>query len=162
MIYDVAIIGAGVVGGLIASRLSKKNINICILEKENDVSKGSSMANSGIVHAGFDAKPGTLKAKLNVEGSKMMEKVTQDLGVKYKNNGSLVIGFNKEDKQKIEELYNRGIENNVSDLEIITGEEARKIEPNLSEEVICALYAKTRSNSMPIRINNCSYWKCNG
>ena len=152
MFYDVAIIGAGVVGGLIGRSLSRYNLKICILEKNNDVAMGASMANSGIVHAGFDAKCGTLKAKLNVEGSKMMPKVTQDLGVKYINNGSMVIGFSNEDKRVINELYERGIKNGVEDLKIITGEEARKIEPNLKEEVICALYAKTGSIVCPYEL----------
>ena len=142
MIYDVAIIGAGVVGGLIARELSKFDIKICVLEKNNDVAMGSSMANSGIVHAGFDAKEDTLKAKLNVQGSKMMPKIAKDLGVKYINNGSMVIGFSK-DEEHINELYNRGIKNGVENLEILTEEEARKIEPNLNDEVTCVLHAKT-------------------
>ena len=150
MIYDVAIIGAGVVGGIVARSLARYNIDICILERNNDVAMGASMANSGIVHAGFDAKVGTLKAKLNVEGSKMMPQIAKELGVKYINNGSMVIGFSKEDEEKIQELYKRGIKNGVEKLEILTGKEAKKIEPNLAENVTCALYAKTRSNSLPI------------
>lgn len=106
--YDVAIIGAGVVGGMIARTLSAYDLKILIIEKENDVAMGATKANSAIVHAGFDAKEGSLKAKLNVEGSKMMKKVTEDLGVKYKNNGSLVIGFDNEDRKTIEELLVRG------------------------------------------------------
>ena len=150
MVYDVAIIGAGVVGAMIARSLAKYNINIVILEKNNDVAMGASMANSGIVHAGFDAKEGTLKAKLNVEGSKMMPKIAKDLGVKYINNGSMVIGFSKEDEGKIQELYERGIKNGVEKLEILTGEEAKKIEPNIAENVTCALYAKTRQYNLPL------------
>ena len=87
--YDVAIIGAGVVGGLLARTLSKYRLKVCILEKENDVAMGATKANSAIVHAGFDAKPGTLKAKLNVKGSLMMEKVAKELGVKYIKNGRI-------------------------------------------------------------------------
>lgn len=93
---------------------------------------------------------GTFKAKLNVEGSKMMPKIAKDLGVKYINNGSMVIGFSKEDEEKIQELYERGIKNGVEKLEILTGEEAKKIEPNLADNVTCALYARTRSNNLPI------------
>ena len=99
--YDVAVIGAGVVGAMVARTLSKYNLKICILEKENDVAMGATKANSAIVHAGFDAKCGSLKAKLNVKGSEMMENVAKELGVKYKNNGSLVIGFNEEDRHTI-------------------------------------------------------------
>ena len=99
--YDVVIIGAGVVGGMIARTLSAYNLKVVLVEKENDVAMGATKANSAIVHAGFDAKEGSLKAKLNVEGSKMMKKVTDELGVKYKNNGSLVIVFNADDRNVI-------------------------------------------------------------
>ena len=91
--YDIAIIGAGVIGGMIARALSKYDAKICILEKENDVAMGATKANSAIVHAGFDAKEGSLKARFNVRGSEMMEDVARELGVKYKRNGALVVGF---------------------------------------------------------------------
>ena len=93
--FDIAIIGAGVVGGMIAREMTKYNLKVCILEKNNDVATGATRANSAIVHAGFDAKEGSLKAKLNVKGSEMMETVAKELGVKYKRNGSLVIGLNE-------------------------------------------------------------------
>ena len=150
--YDIVIIGAGVVGGMIARELAKYELNICILEKENDVACGASKANSGIVHAGYDAKEGSLKAKLNVMGSKMMKQVTTDLGVKYKNNGSLVIGFNDEDKKTLEGLYKRGILNGVEGLEIIGYEEIHKLEPNLSNDVKWALHAKTGAIVCPYEL----------
>ena len=103
--FDVAIIGAGVTGGMIARKLSGYDLKICILEKMNDVAMGATRANSAIVHAGFDAKEGSKKAKFNVKGSEMMEQVAKELGVKYKRNGSLVIGFNEDDKKEIEKLY---------------------------------------------------------
>jgi len=141
--YDVAIIGAGVIGGMTARALSKYNLKICILEKENDVAMGASKANSAIVHAGFDAKEGSLKALLNVQGSKMMPTVCNELGVKYKNNGSLVIGFDNEDRDTLNELLKRGIKNGVDGLRIIEKQELKQIEPNLSNDVLCALYAPT-------------------
>ena len=150
--YDVAIIGAGVVGGMIARTLSAYDLKICILEKENDVATGTSKANSAIVHAGFDAENGSLKAKLNVQGSKMMKKVTEELGVKYKNNGSLVIGFNDEDRQTIEELLKRGRENGVDGLEILEKEDLKKLESNLSDDVLCALYAPTGAIVCPYEL----------
>ena len=150
MDYDVAIIGAGVVGAMCARALSRYNLNICILERNNDVAMGASMANSAIVHSGFDAKEGTLKAKLNVEGSKMMKKVAEDLGVKYINNGSMVLGFPEEDREILNTLYERGIKNGVDGLEIISGEDARKIEPNLRDDVCAALYAKSRKYSLSL------------
>ena len=141
--YDVTVIGAGVVGGLVARTLSKYKLRICILESENDVAMGASKANSAIVHAGFDAKAGSLKAKLNVRGNEMMESVCKELGVKYKKNGSLVVGFNEEDRTVLNELLERGTANNVEGLRIIEKEELHRIEPNLSDDVICALYAPT-------------------
>ena len=141
--YDVAIIGAGVVGGLIARELSRYKLNICILEKEYDVAMGATKANSGIVHAGFDAEVGSLKARFNVAGSKMMKQVTDELGVKYRQNGSLVVGFNEIDRDHIEKLVARGIENGVEGVRLIEAEELRKIEPNITENAVCALYAPT-------------------
>ena len=141
--YDVVIIGAGVIGGMIARTLSAYDLKICIVEKKNDVATGASCANSGIIHAGFDAKPGSLKAKLNVKGSEMMPKVAEELGVKYKRNGSLVIGFTEEDRETIEELYERGMINGVNDLKIVEKEDLKILEPNLSDDVSCALYAPT-------------------
>ena len=130
--YDIAIIGGGVVGGMLARTLSSYKLKICILEKENDVAMGASKANSAIVHAGFDAEPGTLKAKLNVKGSEMMGRTAKELGVKYKRNGSLVVGFSDDDKKKIEELYDRGVKNGVRELSILGSEELHEIEPNIS------------------------------
>ena len=150
--YDVAIIGAGVVGGMIARTLSAYNLKVCILEKANDVAMGTTKANSAIVHAGFDAKSGSLKAKLNVQGSKMMKQVTDELGVKYQNNGSLVIGFNDEDRATIEELHKRGIENGVEGLCVLEKDELKKMEPNISDNVICALYAPTGAIVCPYEL----------
>ncbi len=150
--YDVAIIGAGVVGGMIARTLAAYELKICILEKENDVAEGATKANSAIVHAGFDAKPGSLKAKLNVQGAKMMPKVCEELGVKYKNNASLVIGFHDEDKRTIEELLERGIKNGVDGLEILDKDELKAIEPNISDNATAALYAKTGAIVCPYEL----------
>lgn len=150
--YDVAIIGAGVVGGMIARTLAAYELKICILEKENDVAEGATKANSAIVHAGFDAKPGSLKAKLNVQGAKMMPKVCEELGVKYKNNGSLVIGFHDEDKRTIEDLLERGIQNGVDGLEILDKDELKAIEPNISDNATAALYAKTGAIVCPYEL----------
>ena len=150
--YDVAIIGAGVVGGMIARKLSSYNLKVCILEKENDVAVGATKANSAIVHAGFDAKEGSLKALLNVKGSEMMPQVAKELGVKYKNNGSLVIGFNEEDEKTIKELYERGVKNGVKNLEVIYKEKIKSLEKNISDNVTCALYAPTGSIVCPYEL----------
>ena len=102
--YDIAVIGAGVTGAMIARELAKYDKKICILEREGDVAMGATRANSAIVHAGFDATEGSLKARFNVRGSELMENVTRELGVKYKRNGSLVIGFDEEDRKTLEKL----------------------------------------------------------
>lgn len=150
--YDVAIIGAGVVGGLVARTLSKYKLKICILEGQNDVAMGATKANSAIVHGGFDAKEGSLKALLNVRGCKMMESVCKELGVSYKNNGSLVVGFDDDDRATINDLLKRGITNGVENLQILEKEELKKLEPNLSDNVICALYAPTAGIVCPYNL----------
>ncbi|MCI8543999.1 MAG: NAD(P)/FAD-dependent oxidoreductase [Lachnospiraceae bacterium] len=150
--YDVAIIGAGVAGGLLARTLAAYDIKICILEKESDVAMGSTRANSGIAHAGYDAEEGSLKAKLNVRGSRLMEQVTKELGVPYRRTGSLVIGFGDEDRETIEKLCARGLKNGVRGLQVIDGEEARRLEPGLSDSVTCALYAPTAGIVCPYEL----------
>ncbi len=150
--YDVSVIGAGVVGAMVARKLSSYSLKVCILESENDVAMGATRANSAIVHAGFDAEAGSLKAKLNVKGSEMMEKVARELGVKYKKNGSLVIGFNEEDKKVLSDLLTRGNENGVKDLRILNKDELKALEPNISNNAICALYAPTGAIICPYEL----------
>lgn len=141
--FDVIIIGAGVVGGMIARELSRYELSVAMVEKGADVALGATRANSGIVHAGFDAKEGSLKAELNVRGSKMMEKVATDLGVKYKRNGSLVVGFNGDDRATLCELLERGRANGVEGLELLERERILELEPNIGKDVTVALHAPT-------------------
>ena len=149
---DVAVIGAGVVGGLVARELSRYELSICILERECDVAMGATSANSAIVHAGFDAKPGSLKAELNVRGSEMMESVARELGVKYKRCGSLVVGFSDEDKATLGELLLRGEKNGVRELRLLSADEVRSLEPNIGEGVTCALHAPTGAIVCPYEL----------
>ena len=149
--YDIVIIGAGVVGGMIARTLAKYDINLCILEKENDVAMGATKANSAIVHAGFDAKEGSLKAKFNVRGSEMMEQVAAELGVKYKRNESLVVAFENE-RAEIEAISERGLRNGVKGLSIIEKDELFALEPNLNPDLSCALLAKTGAIVCPYEL----------
>ena len=137
--FDVIVIGCGVSGAAIAYELSQYDLKVAVLEKENDIATGATKANSGIMHAGFDPKPGTLMAKLNVRGSALARVVCRKLDVPYKECGAMVVAFNDEEKQILERLYQQGVENGVQNQEIITGEEARKLEPNLSGEVKWAL-----------------------
>ena len=141
--YDVAIIGSGIVGASIFRELTKYNLKVVVLEKENDVSMGSSKANSAIVHAGYDPEPGTLMAKYNVEGNKMFDKLCKDLSVPFKRNGSLILAFNDEDLETIKSLEERGKINGVEGLKILNKEEVLSLEPNLNDEVIGALHAPT-------------------
>ena len=117
--FDVIVIGGGVTGCSILRELSKYDLKVALLEKEEDVCSGTSKANSAIVHAGHDAKSGSLKAKLNVRGNELIKELAKDLNFAYKNNGSLVLCFDEEDYPKLEELYNRGITNGVKDLHIL-------------------------------------------
>jgi len=141
--YDVTIIGSGVIGAMTARKLSHYDLKICIVEKESDVAMGATKANSAIVHAGFDAAEGSLKARLNVQGSEMMPEICRQLDVDYKNNGALVIGYTESDKKQLEELLSRGITNGVKSLELIDRKRLSELEPNISEKAICALYAPT-------------------
>ena len=150
--YKIAIIGGGVVGGMIARAMSKYEGKLVILEKESDVAMGQSKANSGIVHAGYDPEPGSLKARLNVRGSQMMEEVCRQLDVKYRRNGTLVVGFDDRDMKTLEELLERGRRNGVEGLEIIDGDTARKMEKNLSRKITGALYAPTGAVVCPYEL----------
>ncbi|MDD6034290.1 MAG: NAD(P)/FAD-dependent oxidoreductase [Oscillospiraceae bacterium] len=141
--YDAAVIGAGVVGGLIARELSRYRLKTVLLEKAPDVAMGTSKANSAIVHAGFDAPVGSNKAKFNVLGNALMEQVTGELEVPFRRNGSMVLAFGPEDEAQLQELYNRGIQNGVPGLRLLTGEETRAMEPAVSQEVTAALLAPT-------------------
>lgn len=141
--YDVIIIGAGASGSAIARELSRYQGKFCVLEKETDVCCGTSKANSGIVHAGFDAEEGSLMAKLNVEGNKMMEKLSKELDFSYQKNGSLVVCTNESEVEKLNELLERGKRNGVEGLQILDREELKALEPNISDEAVAALYAPT-------------------
>lgn len=141
--YDVAIIGAGVIGASVFRELTKYNLKVVVIEKENDVSMGTSKANSAIVHAGYDPKKGSLMAEYNVLGNEMFESLCKELSVPFKRNGSLIIGFNEEDMKTIEELYNNGKNNGVKGLRILSKEEVLEKEPNLEDNIVGALYAPT-------------------
>ena len=143
MRYDVAIIGAGVVGAMAARELSRYDLKVCLLEKENDVAMGASRANSGIIHGGYDPVPGTLKARMNTAGVPLLYEAARELNVHYKNNGSFVCAFGADEEPAIDKLYQRGLENGIEQLQIFTGEEARAMEPFLSEAVTRVLYVPT-------------------
>ena len=150
--FEFAVVGAGVIGGMVARELTKYTDSVCILEKGSDVALGATRANSAIVHAGYDAKEGSLKARMNVRGSKMMAEVCRQLGVKYKNNGSLVVGFNEEDEKTLTELCERGKTNGVDGVRVIYREELLGLEPNIGDDVTVALYAPTGAIVCPYEL----------
>ena len=139
---DVIVIGAGVVGCMTARALSRYNLNTLVLEAGSDVAEGASKANSAIVHAGFDAKPGTNKAKFNVLGNRMFEDVCRELKVPFRRNGSLVLAFGTDEEKALLDLRDRAAVNGVP-VEIISGDELRRREPNVSPEATGALWAPT-------------------
>ncbi|MCL2706249.1 MAG: NAD(P)/FAD-dependent oxidoreductase [Spirochaetaceae bacterium] len=141
--YDVAIIGAGVIGAAIARELSRYNLEIVILDKENDVSAGTSKANSAIIHAGYDPEENTLMAKLNAEGNKMFDAICEELSVPFKRNGSLVVAFDDEQLEHIDKLKQRGINNGIPGLKILSKEDLLRKEKFISQEAKGALLAET-------------------
>ena len=139
--YDVTIIGCGVIGASLAYTLSRYQLRVLVLEKENDFAMGTTKANSAVVHAGYDPAHGTLMAKLNVRGSAMMEELCRKLSVKYKRTGSFVLAFDEAQRAHLEKMLENGNKNGVPGLQLLSGEEAREMEPGLSENVCAALYA---------------------
>lgn len=140
---DIIVIGAGVVGCSIARELSKYNLDVLVVEKNSDVSEGISKGNSGIVHAGYNEKIGTLKAKLNIEGNKSFDDLSRDLQFPFKRNGAFILAFKDEEMKTLESLKENGEKLGVEGLEILTREEALNIEPNLNKEIVGVLNVKT-------------------
>ena len=134
--YDVVIIGAGIIGTSVARDLSAYNLKLLLIDKEPDVSNGATKANSGIIHAGYDAIPGTLKARLNVEGNLMFDKLCEELNVRFKRVGSLVVAFSDEEMKKVHKLYERGLENGVPSMEIIGKAKLKEIEPHINNGAV--------------------------
>ena len=151
--YDVIIIGAGVSGTSTARELSAYDLKVCVVEKMPDVCYGTSKANSGIVHAGFDCQPGSLMAKLNVEGNRMMPQLCKDLDVPFEQCGSLVVCTEDDDPALLQRLYGQGIANGVEGLEIIDQARVREMEPNIADKVVSALWAPTAGVVCPFTLN---------
>lgn len=141
MTYDVLIIGAGITGVMTARRLAMYDLRVAVAEAGPDVAWGATKANSAIVHAGYDCVPNTLKAKLNVRGCAMMQEVCETLGVHYKNCGSHVVAFGEKDEATLRELYDRGIQNGVPGMKLLSQAELREMEPNVSPDATASLWA---------------------
>ena len=138
---DVVVIGGGVVGCAIARELSRYSLNVVLLERAPDVAMGTSKANSGILHAGFDAEPGTWKARLNVRGAQLYREISEDLGIPRRRVGSLVVALDEAQRNTLEALRLRGIENGLTGLALWGRDEVLAHEPNLSPDVTGALWA---------------------
>jgi len=133
--YDVLILGAGVIGGMAARELSRYRLRVCLVEREHDVATGASRANSGIIHGGYDPVPGTLKAEMNAQGIGLLYQAARELNVHHQQNGSFVCAFGPEEEPAIDALYRRAQENGIEGISILTGDEARTLEPELSPAV---------------------------
>ncbi len=146
--YDVVIIGAGISGTMIAKDLSKYKLKVALIEKENDIADGATMANSAIVHTGYDPEDGTLKAKLNVEGARMYPKLCEDLGCQLKQIGAYIVATSEEEENTLNVLASRAENRNVP-YEWLTGDQARETEKNLSEQITKALSFPTTAVIYP-------------
>lgn len=151
--YDVIIIGAGVSGAAAARELSRYQAKICVIDKDEDVCCGTSKANSAIVHAGYDAVPGSLKAKLNVRGNELMGELAGELDFPFERRGSLVLCLSEDDMPGLQELYDRGVTNGVKDMRILSRDEVLRMEPNVTDKVHAALYAPTAGIVCPFGLN---------
>ena len=149
MMYDVAIIGCGIIGAATAYELSRYDLKVVALEAENDVADGTTKANSAILHAGYDPEPGTKMARLNVEGVKLAKELCDKLAVERKEIGSFVLAFSDEEMETVKKLYDRGNQNGVPGMKILTGEEVRAMEPAISTKVVGALYAPSAAIVSP-------------
>jgi len=150
--FDVAIIGAGIIGTAIARKLAQYKLSLILIEKDSDLANGTTKANSAIVHAGFDPEPGSLKARFNVEGNRMYESLCRELDVPFQQNGSLVIAFSEEEMETLKGLYERGISYNVPRLELVGREKLHKMEPGLNSEAMGALYAPSAGITDPYQL----------
>lgn len=148
---DIIIIGGGVVGTAIARELSRYRLNIVIVERQPDLAMGTSKANSGILHAGFDAHPGTLKGELNARGNEIYRKLEKELDLDIRWVGSLVVAKDEEDRQALDELLERGKQNGVPGLEILPPEEVLAREPHLAPDITGALWAPSAGVICPFR-----------
>lgn len=149
---DIVVIGGGIVGCAVARELTRYRAKVLVIEKCSDLTEGTTKANNGMIHSGYDPKFGSLKAKLNVLGNAMYDRWAEELGFKFNRTGSFVCGFNEADRKAIEKNYENGVKNGVPGLRILSGDEAREIEPFLSDEITCALWTPSAGFVDPMEV----------
>ncbi len=150
--YDIAIVGAGIVGCCIARHLSRFDVSICLIEAGNDVALGASKANGGLVHAGYDPAPGTVKAQVNARGCELYGHWSEELGFGFRRTGSMVLGFSDDDRAHLERLRANGHANGVPELEIIDAERVHELEPRANPEAVCALWCPSTGYVDPFEV----------
>ena len=150
--FDIAIVGAGITGCAIARQLARFDLSICVVEAANDIALGASKANGGLVHAGYDPAPGTVKAQVNARGCELYGTWAQELGFLFRRTGSMVLGFNDEDRAHLEKLRQNGLANGVSELSIIGPERIHELEPRASADATCALWCPSTGYVNPFEV----------
>ena len=150
--FDIAIVGAGITGCAIARQLARYDLSICVVEAANDIALGASKANGGLVHAGYDPAPGTVKAQVNARGCELYGTWAQELGFLFSRTGSMVLGFNDEDRAHLEQLRQNGPANGVPELSIIGPERIHELEPRASADATCALWCPSTGFVDPFEV----------
>lgn len=150
--FDIAIVGAGITGCAIARQLARYDLSICVVEAANDIALGASKANGGLVHAGYDPAPGTVKAQVNARGCELYGTWAQELGFLFRRTGSMVLGFNDEDRAHLEKLRSNGLANGVTELSIIGPERIHELEPRASAQASCALWCPSTGFVDPFEV----------
>lgn len=150
--FDIAIVGAGITGCAIARQLARFDLSICVVEAGNDVALGASKANGGLVHAGYDPAPGTVKAQVNARGCELYGSWAQELGFLFRRTGSMVLGFNEADRAHLEKLRQNGLSNGVPELTIIGPERIHELEPRASADATCALWCPSTGYVDPFEV----------
>lgn len=150
--FDIAIVGAGITGCAIARQLARFDLSICVVEAANDIALGASKANGGLVHAGYDPTPGTVKAQVNARGCELYGTWAQELGFLFRRTGSMVLGFNDEDRAQLEQLRSNGLANGVPELSIIDPDSIHELEPRASAQATCALWCPSTGYVDPFEV----------
>lgn len=150
--FDIAIVGAGITGCAIARQLARYDLSICVVEAANDIALGASKANGGLVHAGYDPAPGTVKAQVNARGCELYGTWAQELGFLFCRTGSMVLGFSDEDRAQLEKLRSNGHANGVPELTIISPKRIHELEPRASAQATCALWCPSTGYVDPFEV----------